>query len=70
MRCFCILAVAALATLPAAAHSTETITHTYDAKGRLVKVERVGTVNNDAKTEYEHDKADNRKRIKTTGAST
>lgn len=50
------------------AQATETITYTYDARGRLVKVERAGTVNNNVKTEYEHDKADNRKRVKTTGA--
>lgn len=50
------------------ATATETITYTYDARGRLVKVERAGTVNNNVKTEYEHDKADNRKRVKTTGA--
>lgn len=59
------LTVAAIGT-PALA--TETITYAYDARGRLVKVERTGTVNNNEKTEYEHDKASNRKRVKTTGA--
>lgn len=49
-------------------NAAETITYTYDARGRLVKVERTGTVNNGEKTEYEHDKANNRKRVKTTGA--
>ena len=48
--------------------ANETFTYTYDARGRLVKVERSGTVNNGVKTEYEHDKADNRKRLKTTNA--
>lgn len=48
--------------------ASETITYTYDAKGRLVKVERSGTVNNGVKVEYEHDKANNRKRAKTTGS--
>ncbi|MGB3845580.1 MAG: hypothetical protein WA940_06905 [Sphingopyxis sp.] len=48
--------------------AAETITYTYDAKGRLVKVVRTGTVNNNVTTEYEHDKADNRKRLKTTNS--
>ncbi len=51
------------------ASASETVTYTYDAKGRLVKVERSGSVNTGANTEYEHDKADNRKRTKTTGAN-
>lgn len=50
------------------ATATETITHSYDAKGRLVKVVRTGTVNNNVTTEYEHDKADNRTRLKTTNS--
>lgn len=62
-----LILVSGLVATSAAA--TETVTYTYDAKGRLVKVERSGTVNNQAKTEYEHDKASNRKRVKTTGAS-
>jgi hypothetical protein len=60
-------AFAAILVAPAA-HATETITYTYDAKGRLVKVERTGTVNNNVKTEYSHDKADNRTNVKTTGS--
>ncbi len=51
-----------------AASAAETITYTYDAKGRLVKVEHSGTVNNGVKAEYTHDKADNRKNLKVTGA--
>lgn len=50
------------------AHAAETLTFTYDAKGRLVKVERTGTVNNGVATIYTHDKADNRTNVKTTGA--
>ena len=50
------------------ASATETVTYTYDARGRLIKVVHTGTVNNNETTEYEHDKADNRKRVKTTGA--
>ncbi|WP_423141118.1 hypothetical protein ACOYW6_09740 [Parablastomonas sp. CN1-191] len=50
------------------AFATETIAYTYDAKGRLVKVEHTGSVNNNLKTEYTHDKADNRSNVKTTGS--
>lgn len=68
MRGIGALVGSALVMLPIAAHATETITYTYDAKGRLVKVERSGTVNDNVKTEYQHDDADNRTRVKTTGA--
>jgi len=49
-------------------HGAETIKYTYDARGRLIKVEHSGTVNNGVKTEYTIDKADNRTQVKTTGA--
>jgi hypothetical protein len=55
-------------SLGAPAMAGETIVYKYDAKGRLVKVERTGTVNNGATTNYEIDKAHNRKRVVTTGA--
>lgn len=48
--------------------AAETITYTYDAKGRLVKVVRTGTVNNNVTAEYSHDKADNRTRLKVTNS--
>lgn len=51
------------------ASAGETVKYTYDAKGRLVKVERSGAVNNGVTTEYIHDKADNRKKVKTTGST-
>lgn len=50
------------------ATATETVTYTYDAKGRLVKVVRTGTVNNNVTAEYRHDKADNRTRLKVTNS--
>ena len=56
-------------SIPAQVVATETVTYTYDAKGRLVKVVRSGTINNGVTTEYTHDKADNRKKVTTTGAS-
>ena len=54
--------------LPVAAHASETITYKYDAKGRLIEVKRTGTVNNNVTTTYQHDKADNRKNVTTTGS--
>ena len=60
------LAAAALA-VAAAAVAAETVTFRYDARGRLVKVERTGTVNNNVNTAYEYDKADNRVLKNTTG---
>ena len=50
------------------ANATETITYTYDAKGRIVQVTHSGTVNNGTTTVYTHDTADNRTEVKTTGA--
>jgi YD repeat-containing protein len=64
MRAFAILALA----LSTSASAAETITYTYDARGRLVKVERTGTVNNGVTTNYTIDKADNRTNKTTTGS--
>jgi len=59
----------ALILLPlSAVQATETITYTYDARGRLIKVVHTGTVNNNVQTTYSHDAADNRTNVKTTGA--
>jgi hypothetical protein len=55
------LAIAGLAG--AAAWASETITYTYDARGRLVKVERSGSVNNGVKADYQYDKGDNRTNV-------
>lgn len=64
-----LLAASAAACLSvSAAHAGETITYTYDAKGRLVSVLHIGTVNNNVQTTYTHDKADNRKNTTTTGS--
>ncbi len=52
-----------LAGTAIAAWATETITYTYDARGRLVKVERKGSVNNNVTAEYQYDKADNRTNV-------
>jgi YD repeat-containing protein len=59
-------ALALIASTPS--NAAETQKYRYDAKGRLLKVERSGTVNNGVTTEYTHDKADNRTRLKTIGS--
>jgi hypothetical protein len=67
MRAFCALIV--LLVLGAAAYAAETVTYTYDARGRLVRVVHTGTVNNNVVSNYSYDKADNRTNVTTTGAS-
>jgi YD repeat-containing protein len=62
-----LLGAIALA-LVTGAFATETITYTYDAKGRLIRVVRTGTVNNNVTTEYTYDKANNRKTVVTTNS--
>lgn len=63
-----LLAAAAPAWSASPAWAAETVTYTYDARGRLVKVVRTGTVNNNVTVEYTHDKADNRTRLKVTNS--
>ena len=57
-----------LISCSAAAMSAETATYTYDAKGRLIQVIKSGGPNNGTKTAYNHDKADNRTRVVTSGS--
>jgi hypothetical protein len=63
-----LLAGAGVAAVPALAMAAETIAYKYDARGRLVQVERSGTVNNNVATNYSYDKASNRT-VKTTAGS-
>jgi YD repeat-containing protein len=49
-----------IAAIAGVASAAETITYTYDARGRLVQVQRAGTVNDGLQTSYTIDKADNR----------
>ena len=60
------LTLAALAAAGVAA-AAETLSFSYDARGRLVKVQRAGIVNNNVITNYSYDKADNRILKNTTG---
>ncbi len=62
------LVIVALVALPQPAVAAETITYTYDARGRLLKVVRNGSVNNNIKSDYAYDAANNRTRVKITGA--
>jgi hypothetical protein len=55
-----LLAAAVLLVPTAPLMATETITFRYDAHGRLVQVERTGTVNNGVAVTHSYDKADNR----------
>ena len=63
---FCALAAVGAAIVATAAWAAETISYTYDARGRLVKVVRTGTVNNNVKAEYSYDKAENRTNVNVT----
>jgi redox-regulated HSP33 family molecular chaperone len=56
------LAIAA-ALCAAAAMASETVTYTYDARGRLMKVVRSGSVNTNVSATYSYDKADNRTNV-------
>lgn len=66
MRAF--VTVLLLILLGATAYAAETITYTYDARGRLKQVSHSGTANNGVSTTYTHDKSDNRTNKTTTGA--
>jgi YD repeat-containing protein len=60
------LAALVLGLLGSAASAGETVTHTYDARGRLIKVVHSGTVNNNNQVCYKLDKAGNRINVKAT----
>jgi hypothetical protein len=57
-----------LILLGAAAYAAETITYSYDARGRLIQVAHTGTVNNNVTSNYVYDKADNRSTKTTSGS--
>lgn len=64
-----LIAAAGIALLAvAAAHAAETLTYSYDARGRLVRVQHNGSVNANVVTNYSYDKADNRTLKNVTGA--
>jgi YD repeat-containing protein len=63
-----VLIALTIAAPAATAMASETITYSYDARGRLVQVKHSGTVNNNITSNYQYDKADNRTLKNTTGA--
>lgn len=68
MRALAKISVLTLALTAVAADAAETITYTYDARGRVVAVVRTGSVNNGVNRTYTIDKADNRTNKTTTGS--
>lgn len=62
-----LLLATVAALTPAVAAATQTITYRYDAKGRLIAVTDVGTVNGTPQTTYTYDPADNRTRVTIAG---
>jgi YD repeat-containing protein len=64
------LAALALGLLGSTVSAGETVTYTYDARGRLIKVVHTGTVNNNNQVCYKLDKAGNRINVKSTVGST
>ena len=63
-----LILTGSLCIAASAAQAGETVTYTYDAKGRLVKVVRATGISPPVTTTYTHDKADNRKNTATTGS--
>jgi len=68
LKTVAIVVAGAIAAAAGVAQATETITYTYDAKGRLILVQHSGSVNNNVIANYTFDQADNRRNIKVTGA--
>jgi hypothetical protein len=61
------LVAAAAAFVPALASAADTVTYSYDAKGRLTQAARSGSVNNGVVTAYAFDQADNRTSLTVSG---
>jgi YD repeat-containing protein len=68
MRPLLVAVVTISGLLASAAEAAETITYTYDARGRLVQVAHSGSVNNGVTTSYSYDHANNRSNKTTTGS--
>lgn len=68
VRIGAVIGIAAISAIAAAALASETVTYTYDARGRVVAVKHSGTINNNVAANYTYDKADNRTNKTVTGA--
>ena len=64
-----LAAIAGAIGLASIASASETINYSYDAKGRLVQVERTKGTAPPVTTQYKHDKADNRTNVTVTGST-
>ena len=63
-----LVVIGALIAAAGIASASETITYTYDAKGRVVKVQHSGSINNNVVANYSYDRADNRTNLNVSGA--
>ena len=68
MRAKLLILAGCTLCLAVPAGAAETISYSYDARGRLVQVARSGTVNNGVTTIHQYDRADNRTVKTTTGS--
>lgn len=55
--------------LPSSAVASDTVTYTYDARGRLIRVQHSGGPAAGVDKRYTYDKADNRSRVQISGAT-
>lgn len=68
LKTIALVATGASIVSATVAWATETITYTYDAKGRLVAATHSGSVNNNVMVNYAFDPADNRTNVNVIGA--
>ncbi len=52
-----------------ALHGVETVSYSYDARGRLIRVQRSGATNEDVRTQYTYDNANNRRSVVISGSA-
>jgi hypothetical protein len=69
MRAFLKIMVFAVIASSVPLKAAEIISYTYDAKGRLIKVVRSGSVSNGIITDYAHDNPGNRIQVNVAGAN-
>jgi YD repeat-containing protein len=63
-----IIGLTGAAVVASTAWASETITYSYDARGRLVTVNHSGSVNANVVSNYSYDHADNRTNKNVSGA--
>jgi hypothetical protein len=64
----CSLILTSFAAIAAPVAASESLVYSYDARGRLTKVERSGSVNNGVETSYQLDPTGNRQVLAVTGS--